>query len=395
MIHICYTLSDKKGTYTKMIGLSMCSVFQHTNEWVTVHLLHDQSLSDDNRRNLMKLVRTYGHQIVFLDIEKPFKERLKALAEFNKWMDGKIKQGVSLAIWYRLLMGEIIEGVDRIIYLDADTVVNLDIKELWEEETGESGLAAVPDIIIQEGHISHLVNKGLYPEKKYFNSGVLLFDMTRFGKQEGLLESGAEFLKRHDLIDYPDQDILNYFFGGKTNLLDEKYNTLVSRELGRKRNVLEPRIYHYANRQYAFDYGNNYHRLFLDTFAVTPWCNADFFCRLSHNIQQNSRSKLLVFANLVAGKKRIVVGHEEDREKYTKMLMLKEGERYFTAKELDQSGMRLEPNEILIFFLPFEEFMSVKKHLEDCGCTEGIHFLNGNILVTPDAAQDAKAFLEA
>lgn len=395
MIHICYAVSDKKGTYTKMIGTSMCSVFKHTKEWVTVHILHDRSLSEDNRKNLMKLVRSYGQQIVFHDFEKLYKKRIEKMEQDNKWMEGHIKAGVSRATWFRLLIGEALQGVERLIYLDGDIIANMDIKELWEEETGESGLAAAPDTIVQEGHISHLVKKGLYKEEKYFNAGVLLIDMAAFSKEEKLLERGVAFLKEHELIDYLDQDILNYFCGEGCRMLPDKYNTLVSWELGRRKNVLEPRIYHYANKQYAFDYGNNYHRLLLDTFAATPWCNSEFFCRLSHNIQQNARSKLLVFANLTAGKKRIVVGHEENRDKYSKMLMLKEGESYLTAKELDQKGMRLEPGEILIFFLPHEEFMKVKKHLEDCGCVEGIHFLNGNILISPDAAQDAKSFLEA
>ena len=60
MIHIAYAVSDKKGTYTKLVGTSMHSVFAHTQEWVTVHLLHDQSLSEDNRRYLMQLVRRFG-----------------------------------------------------------------------------------------------------------------------------------------------------------------------------------------------------------------------------------------------------------------------------------------------------------------------------------------------
>lgn len=395
MIHICYSVSDKRGSYTKFVGISMRSVFENTKEWVTVHLLHDESLSEDNRRNLMKLTRGYGQQLEFHNVGRIYKERMAALEEKNKWMDGKTKGPLSPAMWYRLLIGEIFSDMERMIYLDADIVVNLDIKELWEEEIGENGLAGIYDTVLQDGHASHMAKKGLYDEKKYFNSGVLLLNPKVFGKEGRLLERGADFLKKNNLIDYPDQDILNYFFGDNCNILPEKYNTLVSWEMINKRNVLESRIYHFANKQYAFDISNNYHRLFLNNFTDTPWCNADFICRLAHSIQQNARSKLLIYANLTAGKKRIVVGGEKDKEKYTKMLMLRENERYLTAKELDKQGMNLEPGEILIFFLPFEEFMKVKAHLEACGCVEGLHFLNGTVLTNPDAAQDAKSFAEA
>ena len=242
---------------------------------------------------------------------------------------------------------------------------------------------------------SILVKKGLGAESRYFNSGVLLLDIKAFSQEEKLLERGIAFLRKHELIDYPDQDILNHFFGADCRLLPDKYNTLVNWEMSQRRNELESCIYHYANKQYAFDYGNNYHRLFWNYFGATPWCNADFFCRLAHNIQQCARSKLLVYANLTAGKRRIAVGKADEREKYQKMLMLRDNECYLTAAELHAQGMKLEPGEILIFFLPFEEFRQIKKHLESCGAVEGIHFLNGMILTSPDAVQDAKAFLEA
>ena len=40
---------DKKGTYTKLIGASMHSVFAHTEEWVTVHILTMASMSSSRK----------------------------------------------------------------------------------------------------------------------------------------------------------------------------------------------------------------------------------------------------------------------------------------------------------------------------------------------------------
>lgn len=395
MVHICYALSDKKGNYTKLVGTSMRSVFEHTAEWVTVHILHDYTLSEDNRCNLMKVAREYGQQIIFYNMEKIYPGRLKNLSEYNEWMDGRIKSGISLATWYRLLIGETLKIAERVIYLDADIIVNMDIKKLWQEKVGENGVAAVPDTVIQDGHTSFLVRKGLCTEERYFNAGVLLIDMNLFGSQENLMERGAEFLKKHELIDYLDQDIMNYFFGEKARMLPEKYNTLVSWELAHKRNEIDAKIYHYANKQYSFDFTNNYHKLFLDTFAGTPWCNGDFLCGLSRIIRKEVGGKYLIFSNLVAGRKRVVVGNEEERDKYRKMLILREDELYLTMEELNQKGFRLGNNEILIIFLPYEKYMKVKNHLEACGCVDGVHFLNGHMLTLPDAVQDAKIFLEA
>ncbi|SDP09536.1 glycosyltransferase family 8 protein [Selenomonas ruminantium] len=394
MIHICYAVSDKKGTYTKLIGASMHSVFAHTEEWVTVHILHDYSLSEDNRRYLMQLVRSYGQQLVFHDLELQYKDRLARMESGNKWMEKNGKSGNGRADWFRLLLGEELTDVERLIYLDADTIVNLDIKELWAEKTGENGLAAVPDGMIQDDHVSKLVKKGLCEAKRYFNAQVLLLNMPAFSQEKDLLERGVAFLRKHELSDYPVQDVLNHVFGAACCLLPDKYNTWVMKEINQGNNTLEPCIYSY-NGLHAFDYGNNYQRLFWENFSDTPWCDTNFLCRLAHNIQQNANSKLLIYANLTAGKRRIVVGPDKEADKYKKMLMLREDERYLTAGELHADGMNLAPAEILIIFLPYEQFTQMKKHLEACGAIEGIHFLNGMVLTALDVRQDAKAFLEA
>ena len=395
MIHVCYAVSDKKGNYTKYVGASLCSIFENTKEWVTVHFLHDYTLSTDNRRLLMQLVRSYGQQIVFYDFEKLFKKRFQDFEAGNMWMKAYIKPGVSQATWYRLLVGEALPKVDRLIYLDGDTIVNMDIAELWNEETGANGLAAVPDTVIQEGHFSHMVKKGLCEESRYFNAGVLLLDMEKYRQQKQLLERGAEFLKENTLVDYLDQDVLNYFFHKDCRILPEKYNTLVSWEFAHKRENVGACIYHYAGKCYAIDAVNNYHRLFLTYLTKTPWCNADFLGNLARQIHQANRSLMLAYANFIAGMHRIIIGEEQEKEKLTKMMMLKEGEKFYTLKEFNAKGLRLEPHEVIIFFIKPEDYEKVKKNLEQGGVLEGVHFLNGNLFLYRDGSQDAKILREA
>lgn len=395
MIHVCYAVSDKKGNYTKYVGASLCSIFENTKEWVTVHFLHDYTLSTDNRRLLMQLVRSYGQQIVFYDFEKLFKKRFEAFEEKNAWMKPNLKKGVSQATWYRLVMGEVLPKVERLIYLDGDIIVNMDIAELWNEDTGKNGLAAVPDTVIQEGHYSLMVQKGLCKEERYFNAGVLLLDMEKYRQQEQLLERGAEFLRENELIDYLDQDVLNHFFNKDCRLLPEKYNTLVSWEISQKRENVGACIYHYAGKCYAIDAVNNYHRLFLTYFTKTPWCNADFLGNLARNIHQTNRSLMLTYANFIAGMYRIIIGEETEKDTLTRMLMLKENEKFYTLKDFNKKGLRLEPNEVIIFFIKQEEYEKVKKNLEACGVMEGVHFLNGNILLYRDGSQDAQILRES
>ena len=48
MIDICYGLYDRNGRYSKFVGTSMVSIFENTSEKITIHILHDNTLTEDN-----------------------------------------------------------------------------------------------------------------------------------------------------------------------------------------------------------------------------------------------------------------------------------------------------------------------------------------------------------
>ena len=57
-VHICYAMYDKNGTFSKYVGTSMTSVFENTDAPVAVHLMHDSTLTDDNREKFEALERS-------------------------------------------------------------------------------------------------------------------------------------------------------------------------------------------------------------------------------------------------------------------------------------------------------------------------------------------------
>ena len=54
-IHVCYGMTDNYGTYSKITGTSICSIFENTNEPVSVHIIHDFTLTDRNREKFIEL----------------------------------------------------------------------------------------------------------------------------------------------------------------------------------------------------------------------------------------------------------------------------------------------------------------------------------------------------
>ena len=52
---------------------------------------------------------------------------------------------VTMTIYFRLFLSEMFPGLDKAIYLDADTVINADIAQLYRTDLGHDLIAAVAD----------------------------------------------------------------------------------------------------------------------------------------------------------------------------------------------------------------------------------------------------------
>ena len=91
-------------------------------------------------------------------------------------MDGV--EHISPAAYLRLMMVEALDpAIQRVLYLDADIIINGDILPLWTTPLGGKVCAAVADAWVNAeefGEKWHLQAGG-----HYFNSGVMLFDLDR------------------------------------------------------------------------------------------------------------------------------------------------------------------------------------------------------------------------
>ena len=55
MIHVGFSLYDKTGRYSKFTGTAILSMFENTKSEVTVHILHDNTVSADIRNKFSSL----------------------------------------------------------------------------------------------------------------------------------------------------------------------------------------------------------------------------------------------------------------------------------------------------------------------------------------------------
>ena len=140
---------------------------------------------------------------------------------------------VKTAAYYRLFIPMIFSTYDKITYLDADIAVNGDIFELNNTDITNYAAAAVSDFYISditpynEKILVGLCDYGkkvlnITDWKSYFNSGVMIFNITKILKKEYFAKF-IEIAKINNRF-FNDQNVLNSVLQGDVYLLDKKWN---------------------------------------------------------------------------------------------------------------------------------------------------------------------------
>ena len=368
-INVCYGISDKRGKYAKIMGTSIYSLLKNTESPVTIHILHDETLNEENVKNLKKVISKFRQKVCFYDVSEKWKHVWQEVAEAIA-VFGEIR--FTLGTFFRLLIGELLEKESRAIYLDADTIVNLDIRELWEREIPDSGLAAVSDIVMQ-GMVTLSVVRGLVEREHYFNAGVLLMDLDRFRSIDHFVQRSVDILAEYQPEAF-DQDILNHFFP-LSNVLPERFNCFVWR--GKKGGgVKRGYIYHYVDNVIGLDMEDEFNRLYFYYFTRTPWCNERFLGNLMKE-QEKLNEEYLNFANICAGRRRIVIGLASWQAAITGRFALREEDIYIPLEKMDEFNVNFSKRkDIFLIFLTRNDYESIRERLVSFGLEENVNFVN-------------------
>jgi lipopolysaccharide biosynthesis glycosyltransferase len=141
------------------------------------------------------------------------------------------KTGGRITLYYRLFLAEVLpESVDRVLFVDADILVEGDLAELWNSPFDGHTLQAVPDAYGRLMHVPPLSQIDFSEDiaftdsSAYFNAGILLVDLVRW-RQENVGGRAAAFLwKYRGQLASRDQDALNCALAGRWKPLPLTWN---------------------------------------------------------------------------------------------------------------------------------------------------------------------------
>ncbi|MBR3885649.1 MAG: hypothetical protein IKJ33_04240 [Clostridia bacterium] len=214
MINLLYCGNDK---VFDGLMISLLSASKNTKDTIRAYVLtmdlrdvneKYKPLTEQHRKYLEDMIKESNpdSSVTLLDITDIYKSSM--LNSKN------LKNHFTPYAQLRLFADMIPELPYKLIYLDTDTVVNGDLKELFKINITDYELACVDDLY-------NWLNPYRWKVKHYFNSGVLLLNMKEIKKTK-LFKKSRELVANKKMIS-PDQDALNFLVKKKL-MLPEKFN---------------------------------------------------------------------------------------------------------------------------------------------------------------------------
>ena len=343
---------------------------------ITVHILHDYTLTLDNRNKFLELTDRFKQIVKFYNVEELCADKINKYVEL---VPSVSNSRVSRGAFFKFLIPHILPAeVEKVIYLDSDIIVNLDINELWQIEMFNEPLAVVLEM--DNGTLplkaSHLCRDGFVKEENYFNSGVMIMNLNVLRNEEDNILNGIKFRGEHPKYSLFDQEILNYCFEFRTLKLPVKFNRLVKNMRVNGDFYIRKEIYHYAGDKMGLgmDMSDPYNRLWWSYFIKSPWFGIETLNKILKGTQNS-----ILSLSVSSDKERVFVVEEEHADQIEKNFFVRYEEEVIIV-DFENEGWLEQLIDLMengkgtkIFFIGIPNITS---KLEKTGFLEGKDFFN-------------------
>jgi len=206
-VQLVYMVDSK---YVPYMTVSLYSAIKNKNKFsrYNVHIIAD-NLSREEQEEIKKLedetikISFYPTRKLDLDFS-----HLGRFASFKTALQ-------------KLFIAEYLSNIDKVLYIDADTLVQSDLSEVYNMPLRGYYVAAVKDGLMYQ-FPEHIREINLEWRKFYFNSGIMLLNLNKIREDKVMDEAVRYFHTNYEV--FGDQDVLNVVFGDKVQKLSYRYN---------------------------------------------------------------------------------------------------------------------------------------------------------------------------
>ena len=209
-MHFLYASNEGFASVLKASLHSLLA--NHRDSELTVHII-GQELSEKTISAIERLVRQFGQSVKFI-----------AMPDFDELFGKRIDpKKYTLSAFSRLFVDSLLDpAIERIIYLDCDTIVDSDLSVLWRFDMQGATIGAVNDC----RNWRYLRHLGLSANATYINSGVLLIDLMKFRNGDWQEKFRAGMLRYDGLLSFPDNDLICMLMQDDLVILPPEFNMI-------------------------------------------------------------------------------------------------------------------------------------------------------------------------
>lgn len=210
-MNILYSCDDKYCPYT---GISIVSLFENNKDLDEINVfIAGFDISEENRFKLEQTAKKYGRTIKILNTD--------VLEDFLKNHDVNEYHG-SKAPMYRVFIERLIpENIERILYIDSDTIISGYIGELETLPFNSDKACAMVRAHILNGYNSLI---GIKEDDLYYCTAVTLFDIENWKKLDCSARLMQAIKEGHANYPFRDQDLICRTINENIQTLAPKYD---------------------------------------------------------------------------------------------------------------------------------------------------------------------------
>lgn len=264
-IPVCFAINDG---YSKHLTVAIASLLvNNSNINFDIFILSD-GISDNNKDKILLLNKVFNNvSITFIKVDDSKLKNLKLNISH-----------ITIQTYYRYLIADILPNVDKVLYLDADLVINGSIYDYWNTDISNFYASGVSDLFIEESGYKYKI--GFVKNDLYVNAGSMLFNLKKIRDDNKVLELINNTLKYAKNIEYQDQDIINITFKGMIKEVSSIYNftsMYVKRNKSLKNKAI---VVHYTGSIKPWTKGkkckNSLKHLYKKYLNLTPYYKFDY-----------------------------------------------------------------------------------------------------------------------
>ena len=279
--------------FSAVLVVSMVSIMDNNKDEKALDFyIIEHDISEEHKQMIRELEKKYHnatvHFIPMPNINEKFGLGLKQIKSI--WLFDS---------YCRLFLGTLLpESVDRVLYLDCDTLCTGSLHDFYNLDFEGNYAAGVMDCLSDAYYELFEMNM----ESRYCNSGVVLFDLPKWRK-ENMEKIVANYVRsKNGYVFFMEQSVVNIVLQNKIKIVHPKYNTytlmvaFTHNNLRRLRHctryysdmeideaVKHPVIIHLTNgffvkgRPWIEGNEHPYRKLFLKYRQLTPWAEESLF----------------------------------------------------------------------------------------------------------------------